>query len=86
MKKRFTHEVKIKELNLTLEFIGERMEFFKRQLMSLTSGFRTKHTIKVASVGYFKVTTCNHESEMLRATSDDRYSCLFLHCLDKGHD
>ena len=63
MKKRFTHEVKIKKLDFTLKLIGERMEFFKCQLMSLAGCFWTKHTIKVASVGYFKVTTCNHERE-----------------------
>jgi hypothetical protein len=55
-----SHQMKIKELDLSTEFIGQLFEFFQRKTMLGSIRFRTEQAIQIADIGYFKIAAGNH--------------------------
>ena len=53
MKHWFTHQVKIQELDLPLEAIGEKVKLLDSHLAFLTFVLRAEDAVQIADVGYF---------------------------------
>ena len=60
MQQRFAHEVKIEELDLPLQAVGEKVEFCRQKGVFVSFGLWTEETIEIAYVGYLKIAACYH--------------------------
>ena len=60
VQQRFAHEVKIEELDLPLQAVGEQIEFGGSKGMFCPFGLWAKKAIEIAYVGYLKIAACYH--------------------------
>ena len=63
MKKGFSHQMEIQESDMPSQLICQRFEFTHCKFMLCPPSLRTKHTIKIAYIRYFKITSGNHKEE-----------------------
>ena len=54
--------MKIEELDLSTEFIGQRFELFQGKTMLGSIRLGTKQAIQIADIGYFKLAAGNHRN------------------------
>jgi hypothetical protein len=60
MQEGLSHQMKIKELDLSTKFISQRFELFQGKTMLGSIRLRTEQAIQIADIGYFKIAAGNH--------------------------
>ena len=66
MEERLAHKMKIEEAYLTLKSRGQHIKLLQSQRMLRPIGLRTKYTIEVAYIGYFKIASGYHAVKIQR--------------------
>ena len=64
--------MKIKETDLILQFVGQRIKFFGRHQPLCPVRFRTEQAIQIAHIRYFKIASGNHIVS-IKAYKDKRF-------------
>ena len=69
MQEGLSHQVKIKELDLSTKFISQRLELFQGKTMLGSIRLGTEQAIQIADIGYFKLAAGNHRQYILTKKS-----------------